>query len=267
MIRRVKLPISTAIIRSIYGLFLLSTGIMTLVGAIHGIPIGDGVPSPAMVFLRAALDTGYLWHWVGIFKIIVGIFLLIPKSAPMGVIMTCGYSVNILLWVVLVANEWLLLGMMDFLANAYLVYSYSDFYKPIFSLFGEKTESSSRFWPKKISLLCLFSLIFPALLLLYHFLIIAFGQILPELSLANLFAMKFSGIHGISFSLISFAALFGAIQIWNNKKIGFYIFTVASLLYYLPVLTYSTVGDLPFAGLAIISILVFFQSMNLKNLE
>ncbi len=142
---KVKFEIPTAIIRNVYGLFLLSTGIMTFVGALRGLQLpGEGPQPPAYVFLQAVIQTGYLFHWVGIFKIIVGVLLLIPRTAPLGIIMTCGYSVNILLWVVFVAQMWLPLGVADFLASMFLVYAYFDYYKPIFGLFKEKQTAQQK---------------------------------------------------------------------------------------------------------------------------
>lgn len=46
MTPKVKLPVPTAIVRDVYALFLLSTGIMTYVGAVKGIPMGSGPESP-----------------------------------------------------------------------------------------------------------------------------------------------------------------------------------------------------------------------------
>jgi len=130
MDRMIKHRHLTTAIRIIYGLFLFGTGFMTLGAAIAGI---EGDPTnPAIIFLNAVRDTGYLFHWVGIFKIIAGSLILIPRTAHLGVMIACPYSFNILLWVTFVARQWFFLGVADFMANAYLVYAFFNRYKPLF---------------------------------------------------------------------------------------------------------------------------------------
>jgi len=118
------------VVRILYGLFLFSTGIMTLHTATKG--IGGDVTDPAIKFLNAARDTGYLLHLIGIFKIITGLLLLIPRTAPLATLVALPYSFNMLLWVSFVARGGFILGLTDFLINLYLLCCYCEFYKPIF---------------------------------------------------------------------------------------------------------------------------------------
>ena len=66
-----------------------------------------------------------------LFRIIAGILVFIPRTAPLGIISTFLYTVNILLWVFLGAGAAIALGIADFLVCVYLIYAYSDFYKPM----------------------------------------------------------------------------------------------------------------------------------------
>ena len=88
-------------------------------------------PGPTGEFLRAVVTTGYLWPFIGIFKFVIGILILIPRYNPLGTIVAFPYNVNILLWVTLLATQWAVMGVPVCLASCYLFYAYSDRYKPI----------------------------------------------------------------------------------------------------------------------------------------
>jgi hypothetical protein len=79
------------------------------------------------------VQTGYLWKFIGLFKLVTGILVLVPRTAPLGIIAAFPYSVNILLWVIFVARQWAVMGIPDFLLCCYLIYAYFDRYKSIIS--------------------------------------------------------------------------------------------------------------------------------------
>ena len=91
---------------------------------------GAGIAEPVGAFLSAVIATGYLWTWIGIFKLVTGVLILIPRTSPLGII-AFPYMVNILLWVTFLATDFAILGVPAFLANCYLIYAYFDRYKPI----------------------------------------------------------------------------------------------------------------------------------------
>jgi len=94
----------------------------------------DIIPSttdPAGVFISAMIQTGYLWIFFGLYKLITGILMLIPKTGPLAVIMAVPYSANILPWVIFVEKGFIVLGILVFVVNCYLIYAYYDRYKSI----------------------------------------------------------------------------------------------------------------------------------------
>jgi hypothetical protein len=129
----IKHKIPTLVIRILFGLFLLLSGMMMLVVAAKGGPDISEVEGPTADFLTAVVQTGYLWKFIGLFKLVTGILVLVPRTAPLGIIAAFPYSVNILLWVIFVARQWAVMGIPDFLLCCYLIYAYFDRYKSIIS--------------------------------------------------------------------------------------------------------------------------------------
>lgn len=115
-------------VRLLYAVFFIGTGVMTI-GFQFNPP--EWPQSPAGEFLIAAGKTGYLVGWVGIFKTLTGVLMLIPRTAKLAYLMALPYTVNILLWVTFVAHEWLLVGIPDFLASVFLLAMHSEHYLPI----------------------------------------------------------------------------------------------------------------------------------------
>jgi hypothetical protein len=81
-------------LRLLYAVFLIGTGIMTI-GLHFSSP--EWPQSPAGEFLVAAGKTGYLVGWVGIFKTLTGVLMLIPRTEKLAYLMALPYAVNILL--------------------------------------------------------------------------------------------------------------------------------------------------------------------------
>jgi hypothetical protein len=115
-------------VRLLYAVFLIGTGVMTI-GFQFNPP--EWPQSPAGDFLIAAGKTGYLVGWVGVFKTLTGVLMLIPRTEKIAYLMVLPYSVNILLWVTFVAHEWLLIGIPDFLASIFLIAVHFDHYLPL----------------------------------------------------------------------------------------------------------------------------------------
>lgn len=120
---------TTFVVRLLYSVFLITTGIMTI-GFQMSPP--QWPQSPAGEFLISAGNTGYLVGWVGIFKTLTGILMLIPQTAKLAYLLVLPYTINILLWVIFVAHEWLLIGIFDFVASIFLVAVHFDYYRPFF---------------------------------------------------------------------------------------------------------------------------------------
>lgn len=94
----------------------------------------DTIPSTtdrAGVFISAIIQTGYLWVFFGLYKLVTGTLMLIPKTGALAVIMAVPYSANILPWVIFVERGFIGLGILVFVVNCYLIYAYYDRYKSI----------------------------------------------------------------------------------------------------------------------------------------
>jgi hypothetical protein len=90
-----------------------------------------GSADRAGVFLSAMVGTGYLWVFFGLYKFATGVLMLIPRTGPLAVIMAVPYSANILPWVIFVERGFIVMGVLVFVVNAYLIYAYYDRYKSI----------------------------------------------------------------------------------------------------------------------------------------
>lgn len=130
----------TLVIKYLYALFLAGTGIMTLAALLKGIDLTQGVSLKTAEFMHMVTSSSYLIPWIGIFKIITGILLAIPRTSPLGAAMAFPYACNILLYVIFIAHQdYLILGLVDFSISVFLVYAFSDYYKPMLN-YGAEIE-------------------------------------------------------------------------------------------------------------------------------
>ena len=130
--RSVRLPRLSFIVRILFALFLFGTGIMTMGFGVNGYPVGDP-PTELDQFMLAVEKTGYLIFWVGFLKTVAGGLMFFPRTAPLAILMALPYAFNILLYVIFFAHQYLVVGLPDFAACAFLIYSYFDWYRPIFA--------------------------------------------------------------------------------------------------------------------------------------
>ena len=130
--RSIRFPRLAMVVRLLFALFLFGTGIMTMGLATRGYPVGDS-PDDVGRFMMAIEATGYLVFWVGFFKTVAGGLMFFPRTAPLAVLMSLPYAFNILLYVTFFAHQYLVIGLPDFAACAFLLYCYFDWYRPIFA--------------------------------------------------------------------------------------------------------------------------------------
>lgn len=129
--KRVRHPKLATPARFLFALFLVSTGLMTMKLGIQGYPLPDE-PSALHDFMQALDNTGYIIFWVGLVKFIAGSLLFVRRTTPLALLIALPYTVNILLYCIFIANQYLLLGIPDFLCNAFLIYAWFDWYKGCF---------------------------------------------------------------------------------------------------------------------------------------
>lgn len=131
--KRVRHPKLATPARFVFALFLVLTGLMTMMFGIQGYPLPDE-PSQFRDFMKAMEDTGYIIFWVGLVKLIAGSLMFVRRTTPLALLMALPYTVNILLYCIFIANQYLLLGIPDFLCNAFLIYAWFDWYKGCFEV-------------------------------------------------------------------------------------------------------------------------------------
>ncbi len=128
-----KHSLVTTIVRYVYVVFLIGTGVMTLKGLSEGVDMALGASPGTAQLMTAIMASGYIVPFMGIFKVVAGLLLAIPRTAAFGAVVTFPYAFNILLYVLFVANaDYLVLGLFDFTLSAYLIYAYFENYKPLF---------------------------------------------------------------------------------------------------------------------------------------
>ncbi|TWT80402.1 hypothetical protein CA13_18180 [Planctomycetes bacterium CA13] len=130
--RSVRLPRLALIVRILFTLFLVGTGIMTMGFGVNGYPVGDP-PGELDQFMLALEKTGYLIFWVGFLKTIAGGLMFFPRTSPLAILISLPYAFNILLYVIFFAHQYLVIGIFDFGACALLIYCHFDWYRPIFA--------------------------------------------------------------------------------------------------------------------------------------
>lgn len=130
--RSIRSPRLALAVRLLFAFFLFGTGIMTMGFATRGYPVSDA-PDEVGQFMMALENTGYLIFWVGLFKTLAGGLMFFPRTAPLAVLMSLPYAFNILLYVTFFAHQYLVIGLPDFAACAFLLYCYFDWYRPIFA--------------------------------------------------------------------------------------------------------------------------------------
>lgn len=120
-----KTTIALRIVLALYGLV---SGTLMLLGMANNLP--NDAPAEAVTFFRAIQETNYLFQFMAIFKISCAILILIPRTAALGVIMFLPYTVHMFLWTVFLLDN-VPPGLFVLAVNGFLIYSYSDRYKPM----------------------------------------------------------------------------------------------------------------------------------------
>lgn len=130
----IKFKKVTVVVKWILILFMLTSAIAYF----SGFNFKTAPSVKVFRFMRAMKNSTYIPQWIAIFKIITALLLVIPNTAKIAILATLGYSINILLYCSFVANHYLGFAVIIFVSNIYLIYAYSDWFKPLFRL--DETE-------------------------------------------------------------------------------------------------------------------------------
>lgn len=127
-----RLPKVTVVARLFLGLFMLASGLMMWkVNPRPGESLPGMQPGPLNDWLQAVIDSGFLWQWIFIFKIVNGIVVLIPRACTIGILGAFAYYCNIMVFTLTIANLWLFLSIPAFIATIFLLYAYWGQYRHI----------------------------------------------------------------------------------------------------------------------------------------
>ncbi len=133
-------------------------------------------------------------------------------------------------------------------------------------------ESKKR--PELLSVLCILTFIGSGLAAFSNLIISLYYDSLIEIAQSE--ELTFPGVDlflslKVDFFIISFifysVSLFGAIQMWKLKKIGFHIYTVAQIILLIIPSIFSPSFEFPFLGLLITVLFIVLYAKNLKYMS
>lgn len=126
-------PKLTLIARLLLGFFMFGSGVMTFfISVTNPEQVYVNLPPGELYnWTKAVIDTGYLFSWIGIFKICTGLCLFKKRTAPLGAIAAVPYYTNILLYTVFLANIYLPLSIFASTLTVFLIFQFKDHYKPL----------------------------------------------------------------------------------------------------------------------------------------
>ena len=94
-------------------------------------------PEAAMNFMKALMNSGFVWGLLGVIEIIAGILLIIGRYVALGLILFAPVAVGILLHHLFLDAAGGIAGYIVFILEVLLVYAYFDVYKPLLNLKAE----------------------------------------------------------------------------------------------------------------------------------
>ncbi len=93
-------------------------------------PIGAGAD-----FLNSLNATGYIFPFVGVLEVFIGIMLLLKKWVPFVIILLAPISINIVLFHLFLAIPGVGPALLLVILNSMLLYKYWKLYRPLFGTY------------------------------------------------------------------------------------------------------------------------------------
>lgn len=112
------------ILRLIFGLMFFVFGLNQF---FHFIPM-EMPAGDAGNFVMALVNAKYFIPMLGVFQTICGLSLLLNRFVPLALIMLIPITLNILLFHIYLAPEGMMMGVLVFLINIFLMYAYRNQY-------------------------------------------------------------------------------------------------------------------------------------------
>ena len=125
-------------VQYLFAMFLIASAIGTFNSIFTGqaMNFSTGYPEPAAQnFVAAVIETGWLFEFISLVKLLAGILILIPSKEKLGVVVAFPYSTGMLFWGLFTAQSHLVIMIAIFVLNAILVMKNMGAYK---SLVGTK---------------------------------------------------------------------------------------------------------------------------------
>lgn len=128
------------IIRIVLGVILLVFGLNHF---FQFLPMPEP-PEAAMNFMKALMNSGFVWGLIAIVEIIAGILLILGRFTALALVLFAPLAIGILLHHLFLDAAGGIAGYVVFILEVLLVYAYFDVYKPILKpKAGEGTTESS----------------------------------------------------------------------------------------------------------------------------
>ena len=113
--------------RIVLGLILLAFGLNKF---LQFMPMPE-MPEAAGALMGAFMEAGYIMPMIAIVEVVIGIMLLAGFFVPRALLLLVPLSVNIILFHVFLDPAGMAAGLIVFVLNVYLLFTYLDRYKPI----------------------------------------------------------------------------------------------------------------------------------------
>ena len=115
----------------VYGIYLIISSLINVwLRNAHGIAlnINEGY------FIENLVESHKLFGVIVLLKFLSGIIILINRTTALGVLLACIYLIIIFTYMVLhPLNGFSISVILDFVTCVYLLYAYSDFFRPLLS--------------------------------------------------------------------------------------------------------------------------------------
>jgi putative oxidoreductase len=93
----------------------------------------EQMDEPMKSFVLGLVGSGYFMPFLKIVELAGGLALLIPQIAPLATVILFPITINIFLFHAFLAPEQMVIPLLLLAANLFLVYAYTDRYKPMVS--------------------------------------------------------------------------------------------------------------------------------------
>lgn len=119
----------TRIISVLLGIMLIIFGINKF---LNFMPAPENMPESASNFMKAMIDTGYLFKFIGLVEIVSGILLLINKWVPFALLIIAPVTLNIIMFHLMLDVADILPGAIIFILLVYLFRANWSKFSPLF---------------------------------------------------------------------------------------------------------------------------------------